>query len=175
MSASVISGIGELRRCVSPGRLQILSKRALQEENNRQENAKAGNGKVDPLHVAQSLLGLSDVHKDYVGAEYRSNDGANSIEGLRQVDTEFRVARRTADCDVWVRSSLKRSQAIADDENGGTEAAKRPVEDARPGDQSAKRVEAQSPYEHQLVSKVAEDPVGMSQTRQWICAKVRGL
>lgn len=65
------------------------------EEQESKEQDKDGNGSVDPLHVGERLL-ITKVEED-VGAENRGDDGSNAVEGLRQVDSDLGIFRRTAD------------------------------------------------------------------------------
>lgn len=85
------------------------------------------------------------------------------IESLGEIDTNLGVLRRTADGDVGVGSSLEGSKSVTNDENGGAETAEGPVQDARPGDERANSVQAQTPDEDRLVAIVAEDPVGVAE------------
>lgn len=60
-------GIGDLR----DGR---------EEEEGGEREAKASNGKVNPLHILQRFLALPYANKDDIGAEDWSNNSADSIE-----------------------------------------------------------------------------------------------
>jgi hypothetical protein len=66
-------------------------------EDHGEEEDEAGYGEVDPLHVAEGSGVFACVQEDYVGAEDGGDDGADAVEGLGEVDTEFGVARRTTD------------------------------------------------------------------------------
>jgi hypothetical protein len=54
------------------------------------------------------------------------------IERLREVDTNLRVLRRTANGDVRIRSCFQGPKAVTNDENSRTETAERSIEDAWP-------------------------------------------
>lgn len=59
-----------------------------------QEKHKDGDGEVNPLYVVERAL-VGELEED-VGAEDGRDDGADAIEGLRDVDADLRVARRAA-------------------------------------------------------------------------------
>ena len=124
MSASVISGIGELKRLGTAIKWNWGRGRASQEKYHGKCEAKASNRQIDPLHIFQSLFALAYINEDDVGSQSWSYHRAYAIECLRNVDTYLRESWRTADCDVWVGSSFERAESIADDEYGSTEAAK---------------------------------------------------
>lgn len=151
MSASVISGIGELvvriSECHSNRRQNIHS----QVEHDGKQEDEACNSQIDPLHILQCPLVVTDVIEDGVRSDDWCYDRANTkqrqsipmatvtffiqhspIERLREVDTDFRVLRRTTNGNVRVCSSFQTPQAITNDEDGGAETTKRAVQDARP-------------------------------------------
>ncbi|KAI3478877.1 hypothetical protein L1887_59112 [Cichorium endivia] len=104
--------------------------------------------------------------------DHRRDNRANTVESLREVDTNLRVLWRTADGDVWVRSGFEATKAITDDENGRTEASERAVEDTWPCDKRADAVQAQSPDESCFVAVMAQNPVGVAERSQRIRAEV---
>ena len=61
-----------------------------------QDQNKDSDGKVNPLHVGQGRFVVEVVEKD-IGTEHRGDDCADTVEGLRNVDANFRVSRRTTD------------------------------------------------------------------------------
>lgn len=67
-----------------------------QEEDDGEDEDEDGDGQVHPLHVAQRL-GVVEGEED-VRAQHGRHDGADAVEGLRDVDTDFRVSRRSAHC-----------------------------------------------------------------------------
>lgn len=64
------------------------------EKAESQDEDEDGNGEVDPLHVLQS--GFVVKGEEDVGAQDGGNHGADCIEGLGNVDSDFRVLRRPA-------------------------------------------------------------------------------
>lgn len=131
-----------------------------QPENNSQSPDKDSDGEVDPLHVRKGGL-VVEVEED-IRAHEGGDDGADTVEGLGQVDAHLGVTRRTAHRDVRVGGSLESAKAIADDEDGGAEATKGLVDDARDGDDSAETVEEETPDEGGLVAPVTENPGGVT-------------
>jgi hypothetical protein len=77
------------------------------EEDDAQEADEAGDGEVHPLDVLQGAL-IIEGEED-VGTQYRSNDCTDAVEGLRDVDAEFGVPRRTADCTSGQQRDLDRA------------------------------------------------------------------
>lgn len=113
--------------------------------------------------------------EDSVRSNHRRNDSPNSIERLREIDPHFCVPRRTANSNVRVRSSLKATQTITNDEDSRAEAAERPVQNAWPGDQGADSVKDQTPDERRFVSPVSQDPIGVAERGKRVGAEVSGL
>ena len=105
-----------------------------EEEESGEREAKASNGKVNPLHILQRLLALPHADKDDIGAEDWSNNSADSIERLGNVDSELGISRRSTDGDVGVGGSLERTESIANNEDGSAKAAKALVQDTWPCD-----------------------------------------
>ena len=105
-----------------------------EEEERGEREAKASNGKVNPLHILQRLLALPYADKDDIGAEDWSDDSADSIEGLGNVDSELRISRRSTDGNVGVGGGLERAEPIANNEDGSAKAAKALVQDTWPCD-----------------------------------------
>lgn len=171
MSASVISGIGELRidqyDAVEPDGTS-----SLQVKHDSEQKHKAGNSEIDPLHILQRALVVANMVEDDERPDHRRDNRANTVESLREVDTNLRVLWRTADGDVWVRSGFEATKAITDDENGRAEASERAVEDTWPCDKRADAVQAQSPDERCFVAVMAQNPVGVAERSQRIRAEV---
>lgn len=92
-----------------------------QVEDHRQKQTKAGNCQVDPLHIPQRNLAVSDVYEDYERTEDRGNDRANAIKSLADVYSQLSVLWRAANSDIGVRSRFERAQAVADDKDGSAE------------------------------------------------------
>jgi hypothetical protein len=72
------------------------------EENNRKTKDKDSNGEVNPLHALQGRYIIRGLGEESIRAEYGTDNGADGVEGLGEVDTDFGVAGRTADWRVLV-------------------------------------------------------------------------
>ena len=77
MSASVISGICEKKNTTA------------------RMNTNAAMAKYTPLHVFKCLFVVKG--EEDIRAQHRCHDGTNAVEGLGNVDTNFRVSGRAAD------------------------------------------------------------------------------
>lgn len=73
------------------------------EENARETEDKATDGEVDPLHALQGGHGIVRLGEEDIRAQDGTDDRADGIEGLGEVDADFRVAGWTAD---WQRSDI---------------------------------------------------------------------
>lgn len=78
------------------------------------------------MDVAQGSFIVEGAEED-VGPHYGGDDGSDTVEGLRQVDTHFRVAGRAADGDEGVRRRLEGAEAITDDKDAHAEAGEGPA------------------------------------------------
>ncbi len=106
----------------------------LQEEYNRESEAEASDGKINPLYILQGFLALSHTDEDGIGPKDWRNNSTNPIEGLGDVDTKLRVSRWAANCDVRICSSFEGAQAVANDEDGSAESTEGFMEDTWPCD-----------------------------------------
>lgn len=127
--------------------------------------------------------------KEDIGSQDGRHDRANAIEGLGDVDSNFRILGRAADCDelgsdfepwafprdnveptgdVRVGSCLERTQAVSDNENADTEASEGAVQDRRNGKQCAKAVQEEAPDEDGSIAVVAQDPGGVPKRSQGV-------
>lgn len=70
------------------------------EEYARETENEDPDGQVDPLHALQSRDAVVCRCEEGVGAEDGADDGADGVEGLREVDADFGVAGWTADWGV---------------------------------------------------------------------------
>lgn len=66
------------------------------------------------------------------------------------VETDFGIFGRPANGDVRICCRFQGAQAIANDKSCSTKAAKRAINQARPCNQTAKRVQTQTPDEAEL-------------------------
>lgn len=165
------------------------------EEDEGEDENEDRDREVDPLHVLQRLH-VVEVEED-VGAQDGGHDRADAIEGLGDVDSNFGVLGRAADCsesrsahlahadrswwwdyrdnveptgDVRVGSCLERTQAVADDEDADAEAGEGAVQDGRDGQQGAKSVEEEAPDEDGSIAVVPQDPGGVPKRSQGVGA-----
>lgn len=167
------------------------------EEDEGKDEHEDRDREVDPLHVLQRLY-VVEVEED-VGAQDGGHDRADAIEGLGDVDSDFGVLGRAADCDerrsalnprlrwcippevnvmdqvgptgdVRVGSCLERTQAVADDEDADAEAGEGAVQDGRDGQQGAKSVEEEAPDEDGSIAVVPQDPGGVPKRSQGVGA-----
>lgn len=113
--------------------------------------------------------------EDSVRSNHRRNDSPNSIERLREIDSHLSISGWAADSDVRIRSSLKATQSITDDEDSRAEAAERSVQNAWPGDQGADSIKKQTPDERRFVSPVSQDPIGVTERGERVGAEVSCL
>lgn len=104
-------------------------------KHDRQSEHKHSNGEVHPLHGLQRADIILRIGEENIAAQHRRHDRPNPVEGLREIDPQLRIPRRTADGDVRVGSRFERPQSVADDENGSAEAAERSMQNAGPSDQ----------------------------------------
>lgn len=147
------------------------------------------------MHVLQRL-DVVEVEED-VGAQDGGHDRADAIEGLGDVDSDFGVLGRSADCseprsahlaytdrdwcwdakdhveptgDIRVGSCLERAQAVADDEDADAKAGEGAVQDGRDGEQGAQSVEEEAPDEDGSIAVVPKDPGGVPKRSQGVGA-----
>jgi hypothetical protein len=67
------------------------------EKHSRKAEYKDSNGQIDPLHALQSGDIIRSFSEESIRAQHRANDSPNCIKGLGEVDSNLRVAGRTAD------------------------------------------------------------------------------
>lgn len=113
--------------------------------------------------------------EDGITPNDRRKHSPDTIERLRSIDPNLRVLRRTADGNVWVRSSLKTPQPVTDDEYGSAETSEAAMQNAWPSNQGANAIEAKTPDEDDLEAVVAEQPVGVAEGGERVGAEVGGL
>lgn len=138
------------------------------EEAKGQDEDEDGDGEVDPLDVLQG--GLVVKGEEDVGAQDGGDDGADGVEGLGDVDADLGVLGGPADGDVGVGGRLEGAQAVADDEDAGAEAAEALCDDGGDGEQGADAVQEEAPDEDGAVAVVAQDPGGVAERGDGVCA-----
>jgi hypothetical protein len=67
------------------------------EEHNSKAEDEDANSEVNPLHALQRCYIIRRLGEEGIRAKHRADDSTDCIEGLGEVDTDFGVARRTAD------------------------------------------------------------------------------
>ena len=86
MSASVISGMGELNG-ISIAVWEQVGTGNLQVEHRGQEKHKACDGKIHPLDILESLFILASLQEEHIASKNWCHHRSNTIEGLRNIDT----------------------------------------------------------------------------------------
>jgi hypothetical protein len=127
------------------------------------------------LHGLEGASIGTHVLENDLGSKDRSNDGTNSLNGLRQLETELRPLGRTADSNVRVGRDLEGRQARSSKEHGTAETTKAALNSGRPEHECADAVDGQSEDESVAVSKLAQEPTRVRQGADEVSAKVRSL
>lgn len=73
--------------------------------------------------------------------------------------------------DIRVGSRLKRTEAVADDEDADAKAGEGTVQDSRDCQQGAKTVQEEAPDEDGSIAEVPQDPGGVTKRSQGVCAE----
>lgn len=128
-----------------------------EEEDDGKEGDEASNTDVCPLDLAE-ILGVLEEHS---GGEQRSDDGANSLERLRQLKTELGESGRTASGDEWVGGGLEGGETASDDEEGATEATEGLIDGGRPEHESTDGVDEETKDEGPSVAELSYEPTGV--------------
>ena len=149
--------LGRLERHVRVGDFGYAGEK----ENRGEQEDEAGNSYVDPLHVLKRLRVIES--KEHVRPKNGGNHSSDAIEGLGDVDSDFRKLWRSTNWllpsvtllfmltkkederltrNVWVRCCLERAKAIANDENANAEPSERLVHNGRDGEERANAVQA---------------------------------
>jgi hypothetical protein len=97
-------------------------------EDNSEDADEACNTKVDPLDSLEGTTISTDVLENDLSSEDGSNDGANSLNGLRQLETELGPLGRTAHSNVRVGRDFKSRQTRSSKEHGAAETAERSLD-----------------------------------------------
>ena len=92
-------------------------------EDDGEDGDESRDAEVDVLDGRQILAIGTDVLEDDKGGKDGCDNGAHSLEGLRQLETELRPLWRTADGNVWVGCCLEGGKTRADNEHAAAEAA----------------------------------------------------
>lgn len=92
---------------------------------------------------------------------------------IRQSLTSFSPFLLTSN--IRVGSGFQRAEPVSNDECSNAEATERAVHEARPSDQTADAVDAQTPDKTRFESILPKDPICMTQTSQRIRSEIRSL
>ena len=144
-------------------------------EDNCQDTDEASNTKVDPLNSLERLSISTNVLEDDLSGEDGSNDGADSLNGLRKLKTELGVLGRTADSNVWVGRCLKSRQTRTSKEHGTAEATEASLDSRRPEHKSTDAVDGETENEGVSVTEAAEEPSRVSQRTDEVSTEVSSL
>jgi hypothetical protein len=87
---------------------------------------------IHPLDILQRGYAVLRLLKEGIASENRTDDGANSIKRLSEVDANLGIPWRTVDGKIWICRCLQASQSRADNESSTAKAAKRSVDSSRP-------------------------------------------
>ena len=93
-----------------------------EEENDGEEEDKDGDPQVDPLNRRERVV--INVLEDDLGCKYRSDDGADSLEGLGECETKFGVSWRSAGGYERVGCCFECGEATSNDEHAAAEPTK---------------------------------------------------
>jgi vacuolar-type H+-ATPase subunit I/STV1 len=144
-------------------------------QDNGQNTDEASNTKVDPLNSLERLSVSTNVLEDDLSGEDGSNDGADSLDGLRQLKTELGVLGRTADGNVWVGGGLESRQTRTSKEHGTAETTEASLDSRRPEHESTDTVDGETENEGVSVTEAAKEPSGVSQWSNKVRAEVCSL
>lgn len=97
-------------------------------EDNSEDGDKGGNTKVDPLDSLERTTISADVLEDDLRSEHGSDDRANSLDGLGQLETELGPLGGTADGNVGVGRDFEGGQTRSSKEHGAAETAERSLD-----------------------------------------------
>jgi len=146
-----------------------------EEEYYCQYSNKTCDTQVDPLDGLKRTTIFTNVLEDDLSSKDRSNNRANSLNGLRKLKTKFRPLGRTADGNVWVGRDLKSRQTGSSKEHGTTEATEASLDSCGPEHERTDAVDGQTEDESVAVTKSAEEPSRVCQRADEVGAEVGGL
>ena len=145
-----------------------------QEEQDNEETNETSNTKISPLHVSQSLGRINSVSKEDSASQKRRNERTDSLHGLRQVQSNLRVSRRTADGEERISCCLERGEPGSDNEHAAAETAEGVLDSAGPHEETADREDEQTDHEGDAETPFAEDPAGDGGGTEEVGAEVGG-
>lgn len=146
-----------------------------EEEDDCEDGDEACDSKVDVLDSLEGLAVGADMLEDDVGSKERSNDGTDSLDGLRQLETELRPFRRTADGNVGVGGDLECRQTRSSEEHGTAETTEASLDGRGPEHERTDAVDGETEDEGVAVSELAEEPTRVCQGTDEVGTKVGTL
>lgn len=76
------------------------------EKHKGQDEDEDGDGEIHPLHLLQRLDRVGCVVEEGVRSQHGADDGADGVERLREIDPDFGVFGRSADCSAQPAVSM---------------------------------------------------------------------
>lgn len=115
-----------------------------------------------PLKACEKLIRISE----YLGGPQTAT---KQDQHFGSIPCIWYILKPTGD--VRVGSRLKRTEAVADDEDADAEAGEGTVQDSRDCQQGAETVQEEAPDEDGSIAKVPQDPGGVTKRSQGVCAE----
>ena len=125
------------------------------------------------MDVAE-ICGICVFEEDARGEEGR-HYGADGLEGLAELETEFGQTRGTTGSDERVCRRFQRGKTAANDEERAAKAAKGAIDSRWPEHEGANAVNTETCDECPSVSKFADDEAGVGGGTDQVCTKVGTL
>ena len=144
-------------------------------EYNSQDTDEDGDTKVNPLDRLKRLAVRTDILEDDEGSKDGSNDGANSLERLRKLETELSPLRRTADSNVGIGRGLESRQTGANNEHGTAETTEASLDSGWPEHKSSDAVDSETEHEGVAVAELAQEPSRVCEGTDEVGTEVGGL
>ena len=144
-----------------------------EEEDDGEQEDESGDAKVGPLDVGE-VFGLGVFEED-ARSEEGCHDGANGLERLGKLETEFRQSGRTTGGDERIGRGFEGGETGADDEEGAAEAAEGSIDGRRPEHQGSDTVDTEAGDEGPSVAESADNPAGVGEGTDEIGAEVSTL
>lgn len=144
-----------------------------EEEDDGEEEDEGCDTEVGPLDVTE-ISRVCVFEKD-ARSEERCHYGADCLEGLAELETEFGQTRGTTGGDEGVCRRFERGKTAANDEEGAAKAGEGAVDGRWPEHKGPDAVNAETGDEGPSVSKLADDEAGIGGRTDQICTKVGTL
>lgn len=144
-------------------------------EHDSENGDECSDTKVDVLHGLEGFAILSNMLEDDLGGKHGSDDGANSLNGLRQFQTELRPLGGTADRNIGICADFEGGETRSSQEHGTAEATEASFDRRRPEHERTDAVDRQSQNESVSVSEPPQEPTRVSKRTNKVRSKVRSL